>query len=100
MLGLLVGGVVEEALLEPEAGVVDEQVDRAVVVGEAGLDPGQGGAVDEVGDQHLDLDPVGAAQVLGHLLEAGRVAGDEDQVVAAARRAGRRTRGRCRRWRR
>ena len=81
--GLVVRGVVEEPLLEPEAGVVDEQVDRAVAVGEPRLDAGQVVAVDEVGDQDLDLDLVGAAQLVGHLLEAGGVAGDEDQVVAA-----------------
>ena len=81
--GLLVGGVVEEPLLQPEAGIVDQQVDRPLAVGEASLDAGQVVAVDEVGDQHLDLDLVGAAQLVGDLLEPAAVAGDEDEVVPA-----------------
>jgi chromosome partitioning protein len=81
--GLVVGGVVEEAVLEAEAGVVDQQVDRPVAVGEPGLDRRELGAVGEVGDQHLDLHLVGAAQLLGHLLEAGGVTRHEDEVVAA-----------------
>ena len=40
-------------------------------------------AVDEVGDEDLDGDAVRRAQLLGDPLEAGAVAGDEHQVVAA-----------------
>ena len=48
-----------------------------------GLDMPEAARSVEVGDEHLDLDLVGAAQLLGHLLEALGVAGDEDEVVAA-----------------
>ena len=98
--GLLLDGVVEEALLEAEAGVVDEEVDRSLAVGQARLDQGQLVAVDEVGDEHLDRDAVGGAQLGGDGLEALGVAGDEDEVVAAGGELDGRTRGRCRRWRR
>ena len=75
--------VVEEAVLEPEAGVVDQQVDRTRRVGDAGLDGGELVAVGEVGDHHLDVHAVLAAQLGGDLLEAVAVARHQDEVVAA-----------------
>ena len=53
--GLGVGVVVEEALLEPEPRVVDQQLHRTVGIGQPSLDPRQLPAVGEVGRQHLDL---------------------------------------------
>ena len=54
-----------------------------VAVSQARLHAGQVRPVGEVGDEHLDVDLVGAAQVLSHLLETGRVPGDQDEVVVA-----------------
>ncbi len=75
--------VVEEALLEGVAGVVDEDVHGLV----GGRDPighlPQLVPDAEVGTEHLDLHPVCGAQLLGKHLEAGDVARDEDEVVPA-----------------
>ena len=83
LLGLDV--VVEEPLLEPEPGVVDEQVHRTRAVGESLLDRGELRRVGEVGGQHLDLDAVRRPQVGRYLLQPGGVPGDENQVVATGR---------------
>jgi hypothetical protein len=80
---LVVDGVLEEAVLEPEAGVVDQQLDRAVGVGEARLDGRALGLVDEVGHQGLHLDVVRRPQLLRHGVEPGFVASHEDEAVAA-----------------
>ena len=83
--GLLLGQVVvEEGAPQPEAGVVDEQVDRAQVVLEAGAHPAGRRAVGEVGDEHLDRHAVALPQPARELLEAGPVAGDEHEVGALA----------------
>ena len=61
--GLLVGEVVvEEGALEPEAGVVDEQVDRPHVVLEAGAHPAGRRPVGQVGHEHLDGRPRAVAR--------------------------------------
>ena len=75
--------VVEEAALEPEPGVVDQQVDRPVAVGEPLLDACQGGPVGEVGGQDLDLDAV-------------RRRGARRRAPRAGPRRGRRAPGRAR----
>ena len=80
---LVVDVVVEEATLEPEPGVVDQQPDRARPVPEPGLDKRQLVAVGEIGGQHLHLDVVRRPQVPGHRREPVGVAGHQDQVVAA-----------------
>ena len=82
LLGLDV--VVEEALLETEAGVVDQQLDGALGVAQPRLDGGELRAVDEVGDEDLDGDAVRRPQLLGHDLEPRAVTGDEHEVVSAA----------------
>ena len=69
-------------MLEPEAGVVHEQVDRPRAVGEPGLDGCQLFADSEVRNQHLHLDAVLLPQLRGELLEPLAGAGHEDQVVA------------------
>ena len=74
--------VVEEPVLESEAGVVDQHVDRPLAVGEPVLDPGQLGRVAEVGGQHLHLDAVRRSQLGGDLAQPRLVPGDEHQVVA------------------
>ncbi len=51
--GLGVDVVVEEAALEPEARVVDQQLDRPLRVAQPRLHGGEGVAVGEVGGQHL-----------------------------------------------
>ena len=87
-------------MLEPEAGVVDQQLDGARRVAQPSLDGRELRAVDEVGDQHLDGDAVRRAQLLGDPLEPGAVAGDEHQVVAAPGEPVGEGECRCRRWRR
>ena len=79
---LVVDRVVEEALLEAEARVVDQEVDRSVPVGHPMLDPGQVVRVHQVGPQHLDLDAFGGAELGGDQGQAGLVTGDQHQVVA------------------
>ncbi len=81
---LVLDRVVEEPLFQAEPGVVDQQVDRPVGVAQPLLDQGDLVLLDEVGHQGLDLDPVVGAQGGGDLLEAGAVARDQHQVVAAA----------------
>ncbi len=73
----------QEPLLEPEARVVDQQVDRPVRVGESRLDRPELLAVAEVGRQHLDLDVVRRAELGRDLLQPLDVAGHQHQVVAA-----------------
>ncbi len=85
---------------QAEAGVVDQHVDRTAGVGEAGGHAGHVGADGQVGDQHLDGDAVPRPQVGGGRLESLGVPRDQDEVVAAGRPAGGRTRRRCRRSRR
>ena len=80
---LVLDGVVEEAALQAEAGVVDQQVHREAPVRQACLDPGELLGVGEVGGEDLDVDPVLRADVGGHLLQAGGVTRDEHEVVAA-----------------
>ena len=80
---LLVDGVVEEPALEPEAGVVDQQVDRPGLVGETLLDQGHPGALGEVGDQHLALRGIGLRELVGQRLQPLAVARDQHEVVAA-----------------
>jgi hypothetical protein len=80
---LAVDGEVGEVAVGPEPGVVDEEVDGAAGVGEAGLDGGQLVRVGEVGAQHLD--PHGGARLGdlgGQLLEPLGVTSDDDQVSA------------------
>ena len=81
--GLLVGEVVvEEGALEPEAGVVDEQLDRPHVVLDAGAHPAGRLAVGQVGHEHLDGHPVAHPQPGRELVEAAPVTGHEDEVGA------------------
>jgi hypothetical protein len=80
---LLVDVVVEEPALQAEAGVVHQQLHRRLGLAEAGLDPGELGAVGEVGGQHLHRDAVRRAQLVGLGGQPGLVAGDQHQVVAA-----------------
>ena len=79
---LLLDGVVQERVLEPEAGVVDQQADRPGGVGHPGLDRRELLAVAEVGHDHLDRDAVLRGQVGGQPLQPLAGAGDDDQVVA------------------
>ena len=72
----------DEAAVDREAGVVDEQVDRPVAVGQPGLDGAAARVVGEVRRQRLDLHAVRRAQLGCQLLQALRVARDEDEVVA------------------
>ena len=71
--------------LSPKPALLTSRSTGRVRVGEPRLDPGQVGAVGQVGGQHLDLDAVGGAQLGGGLLQPVLVAGDQDQVVAAGR---------------
>ena len=73
----------QEGPLETEPGIVDEQVDRPVGVGQPALDLGQLGAVGEVGHERLHRDAVRRRQLLCHVVETGGVAGHQHQVVAA-----------------
>ena len=67
---LLLDGVVEERLLQPEAGVVDQQVDRARRVGQPGLDRGQLGPVRRGRRRSpRPSTPYARAQLGGELLE-------------------------------
>ena len=79
---LLLDGVVQERVLEPEAGVVDQQADRPGGVGHPGLDRRELLAVAEVGHDHLDRDAVLRGQVGGQPLQPLAGAGHDDQVVA------------------
>ena len=79
---LLLDGVLEEAVLEAEAGVVDQELDGPLAVGEPRLDGGALGPVDEIGHQDLHLDVVRRPQLLGHGGEAGLVAGHQHEAVA------------------
>ncbi len=74
--------VVQEPSLEPEPGVVDQQVDRAPAIGDPGLHRGQLLAVGEVGGQHLDGHAVPVPQLARLVLQPVTVAGDQDEVVA------------------
>ena len=82
---LLVDGVVEEAALEPEAGVVDQQVDRPRLRRRAGPRPSAiPRAVGQVGDQHLARDAVRSRDSSSaSASQPVLVAGDQDEVVAA-----------------
>ena len=51
--------------LQPEAGVVHEEVDRPGRVGEPGADLRGRVAVGQVGDEHLDVDAVASSQLAG-----------------------------------
>lgn len=82
---LVLDRVVEEALLEAEAGVVDQQVDGALPVRHPLLDPGQVIGVDEVGPEHLDPHAGRGAEVGRDRLQPRLVAGHEDEVMALLR---------------
>ena len=71
-----------EPLVHREPGVVDQDVDRAVPVGQSRLDTSAAVVLGEVGGQHLDRDAVRGAELGGQRLQPGLVAGDEDEVVA------------------
>ena len=80
---LLVGHVGrQEPAAQPEAGVVDQDVDRPARVGQAVGDALHRRPVGEVGREGLDLAAVGGAQLVGHGVEALLVAGHEHEVVA------------------
>ena len=79
--------VVEEAPLEAEPRVVDQQVDRAAAVGQPRLHARELSPVREVGREHLDLHAVRRAQLLGDpLLEPPPelLNGIGDVVISAA----------------
>ena len=69
--------------MQPEAGVVDQQVHRSLGVGEAGLDEGQlvCGRPGRAGSTSTSTPYVDRSS-LGDLLQPRAVAGDEHQVVA------------------
>ena len=75
----------DEDLVHPEAGVVDEQVDGPRRVGEPRLDRRELGAIAQVGDEHLDRDPVPLLELGGEGREALAVPRDEHEVVAPRR---------------
>ena len=62
---LLLDGVVQELPLEPEPGVVDQQVDRRARGRPPVLDQLQLVAVDQVGDQHLAGHAVRRRELVG-----------------------------------
>ena len=80
---LLLHGVLQELPLQPEPGVVDQQVDRMDRVGQPVLDHLQLVPVDQVGDQHLAGHAVRRRELVGDGLEPSLVAGDQHHVVAA-----------------
>ena len=82
---LLLDVVVAEPLLQPEARVVDQQVDGPVERRHPLLDDRQLLAVDEVGRQHLGAHAVRRLEISGDRLEPGGVAGHQDEVVAPGR---------------
>ena len=97
---LVVDVVVEEAALEAEPGVVDQQVHRSRRVGEPRLD---GGELVAVGRGRRAAPPPSRPtppQLGGDLRRAARCRGRPAPGRGRGRRAGGRTRGRCRRWRR
>ena len=70
-------------MLQPEAGVVDQEVDRPGLVEEPVLDQGHSRPLAEVGDQHLALGAVTPLQLLGQALQPLAVAGHEHEVMSA-----------------
>jgi hypothetical protein len=80
LLGLDAGP--QERPVQAAAGVVDQQVDRGVGVGQPLLDPLAAGDGGEVGGEHRGADLVPVGQLGGEAGQARLVAGDEDEVVA------------------
>lgn len=80
LVGVRVRGKVE---VEPEPGVVDEHLDRASGIGEAGCHPVEPVRIDEVCGQHLDGDTGGDAQRAGEAFESLGVTGHQNEVCAA-----------------
>jgi hypothetical protein len=82
LLGLDVVG--QEPLLEAEAGVVDQQVDRPRRIRQPRLHQGQLRPVGQVGGHDLHVDVVLVPECLGDRLQPLPVPRDQHEVVAAA----------------
>ena len=96
---LLLDGVVEEAALEPESGVVDQQVDRPGLVGEPLLDQRHAGAGRTGRRRSTSLAaPWSRTSSSASVLQPLLVAGHQHEVVATLGETVARRRGRCRRW--
>ena len=78
-----VDGVVEEPVLEAEAGVVDQQLDRPVAVGHPALDRASWPRSARSAGSTSTSTPYAARSSVGDGLQPLLVAGDEHQVVAA-----------------
>ena len=76
---------VQEVGAQPEAGVVDQDVDGPALVGGARLDGRTALVGTEVGEQHLDVDMPCGAQLGGLRVEALAIAGNDHQIVAELR---------------
>ena len=74
----------QEVRLEAVAGVVDDEVHRACLVGDPVRHALQLVALGDVRDEDLAARAVQVPQVVGDLLQPVAVAGDQDEVVAAA----------------
>ena len=74
-------GAIDEVAGHARAGVVDEQVDRAVQVGEAGFDRVHVVIVGQVGDEDLDVGAVLADELGRQRLELLAATGDQHEIV-------------------
>ena len=84
-----------------EAGVVDQQVDRAVGVGEPVGHALHGGARSDRSAARISAaTSYVARELVGDVLQPGPVARDEHEVVPALGELRGRRPGRCRPWRR
>jgi hypothetical protein len=81
---LLVGDVARrEVEIESESGVVDQDADRPLAVGDAGDDRARPSSA-TIRGQHLDLNTVVAHAGARRCPECGAVTGDQDEVGSAA----------------